>query len=214
MSEQFQPQLQQQLKVMLELQDSMNTKVHADWRNQHYAWYRAIWIECGELLDHYGWKWWKKQTPDIAQVQLELIDIWHFGLSILLQSGATADTLAAQVEQELLIATDETDFRLDLERFAADVLTRKDFSVAEFGRLMAGIDMDFEQLFKGYVGKNVLNFFRQDHGYQDGTYLKVWQGKEDNEHLVEAARQLDATSTNFQAELYAALRERYLAATA
>lgn len=210
MSQQIQPQL----KVMLELQDSMNTKVNADWRNQNYAWYRAIWIECGELLDHYGWKWWKKQTPDVAQVQLELIDIWHFGLSILLQSGASLEAIAAQVEQELIIATDEADFRLDLERFAADVLSRRDFSVAEFGRLMAGISMDFDQLFKGYVGKNVLNFFRQDHGYQDGTYVKVWQGKEDNEHLVEASAQLDAASANFQAELYAALRERYLTATA
>lgn len=207
-------QIQQQLKIMLELQDSMNTKVNAAWRNQNYAWYRAIWIECGELLDHYGWKWWKKQTPDVEQVQLELIDIWHFGLSILLQSGAVPEAIAAQVERELEIATDEVDFRLDLERFAADVLTRRDFSVAEFGRLMAGIGMDFGQLFKGYVGKNVLNFFRQDHGYQDGTYLKVWQGKEDNEHLVEVSQQLDASSADFQAELYAALRQRYLAATA
>lgn len=210
MSQQIQPQL----KVMLELQDSMNTKVNADWRNQNYAWYRAIWIECGELLDHYGWKWWKKQTPDVEQVQLELIDIWHFGLSILLQSGAAPDAIAAQVERELIIATDQTDFRLDLERFAGDVLTRRDFSVAEFGRLMAGIGMDFDQLFKGYVGKNVLNFFRQDHGYQEGTYVKVWQGKEDNEHLVEAAQQLDAANANFKTELYAALQQRYQAATA
>lgn len=214
MSHQLQPQIQQQLKIMLELQDSMNTKVNAHWRSQHYAWYRAIWIECGELLDHYGWKWWKKQTPDVEQVQLELIDIWHFGLSILLQSGASPEAIIAQVEQQLIIDTDEADFRLDLERFAGGVLTRKDFSVAEFGRLMAGIDMSFDQLYKGYVGKNVLNFFRQDHGYQDGSYLKVWGGKEDNEHLVEAAQQLDASSASFPTELYAALSARYQAATA
>ncbi|MAZ87718.1 MAG: dUTP diphosphatase [Cellvibrionaceae bacterium] len=201
--------MQEQLKVMLELQDSMNTKVNEDWRNQGFEWYRAIWIECGELLDHYGWKWWKKQQPDIEQVELELIDIWHFGLSILLQSGQSPQDIAQDIESQLTIATDEADFKLDLERFAADVLVSKGFSVAEFGRLMAGIGMDFDRLYVGYVGKNVLNFFRQDHGYKDGSYIKVWSGKEDNEHLVEASRELDTTAMSFKDDLYSALASRY-----
>ena len=201
--------MQQQLKVMLELQDSMNTKVNDNWRTQGFEWYRAIWIECGELLDHYGWKWWKKQTPDIEQVKLELIDIWHFGLSIQLQSGVAIEELASQIETQLVIDTDEEDFKLDLERFAADVLSRKSFSVAEFGRLMAGISMDFDQLYVGYVGKNVLNFFRQDHGYKEGTYIKVWSGKEDNEHLVEATAGLDTSAPSFKDDLYQALSQRY-----
>ncbi|MYM62187.1 dUTP diphosphatase [Pseudomaricurvus sp. HS19] len=201
--------MQQQIKTMLELQDSMNTRVNNDWRAQGFEWYRAIWIECGELLDHYGWKWWKKQQPDLEQVALELIDIWHFGLSILLQGGESSDAIAEQVASELSIATDEADFRLDLEAFAADVLSRRSFSVAAFGRLMAGIDMSFEQLFGGYVGKNVLNFFRQDHGYQDGSYQKLWGGREDNEHLVELTQSLDTSSPAFKDELYQALAERY-----
>ncbi|TDJ65831.1 MAG: hypothetical protein E2O35_06725, partial [Proteobacteria bacterium] len=46
--------------VMLEMQDGMNSRVDGDWFNQERAWYRAIWIECAELMDHYGgWKWWK-----------------------------------------------------------------------------------------------------------------------------------------------------------
>jgi len=201
--------MQEQLKVMLELQDSMNTKVNEDWRNQGFEWYRAIWIECGELLDHYGWKWWKKQQPDIEQVELELIDIWHFGLSILLQSGQNPGDIAHDIEAQLAIETDQVDFKLDLERFAADVLTRRSFSVAEFGRLMAGIGMDFDGLYVGYVGKNVLNFFRQDHGYKEGSYIKVWSGKEDNEHLVEASRELDTTAMSFKDDLYRALESRY-----
>ncbi len=201
--------MQQQIKTMLELQDSMNTRVNNDWRAQGFEWYRAIWIECGELLDHYGWKWWKKQQPDLEQVALELIDIWHFGLSILLQDSDNTDTIAQQVAAELSLVTDEPDFRLDLEAFAADVLSRRSFSVPAFGRLMAGIDMSFEQLFGGYVGKNVLNFFRQDHGYQDGSYQKLWGGREDNEHLVELTQSLDTSSPAFKDELYQALAERY-----
>ena len=100
----------QQIKIMLDLQNSMNTKVNANWQAQGYEWYRAIWVECAELLDHYGWKWWKKQSPDTEQVALELIDIWHFGLSILLQSGTKPELIIAQIQNQLVIATDEQDF--------------------------------------------------------------------------------------------------------
>lgn len=44
------------LITMLTLQDRMNTKVHPQWIAQNYEWYRAIWIECGELIEHYGYK--------------------------------------------------------------------------------------------------------------------------------------------------------------
>lgn len=200
----------QQINIMLELQNSMNTKVNAQWQQQGYEWYRAIWVECAELLDHYGWKWWKKQAPDTAQVALELIDIWHFGLSILLQSGAKPELIVAQIQNQLVIATDEQDFRLDLEKFVAATLTDRQFHIGLFGRLMAGIDMSFEQLYRGYVGKNVLNFFRQDHGYKDGSYRKHWHdGREDNEHLVEALLSLDASTPAFKDNLYQALQARY-----
>ena len=65
--------MKQQIATMLELQDSMNSKVREDWREQNFEWYRAIWIECAELLDHHGWKWWKKQQPDVNQIALELV---------------------------------------------------------------------------------------------------------------------------------------------
>ena len=79
--------MKNQIKEMLNLQDKINKKVHADWKTQNFEWYRAIWVECAELLDHYGWKWWKKQIPNTGQIQLELVDIWHFGLSILLMEN-------------------------------------------------------------------------------------------------------------------------------
>ena len=38
---------------------------------------------------------------------------------------------------------------------------------------------------KLYIGKNCLNQFRQDNGYKEGHYIKVWNGKEDNVVMVE-----------------------------
>ena len=204
--------MQAQLRTMLEMQDLMNTRVHSDWRQQHFAWYRAIWVECAELLDHYGWKWWKQQAADMDQVSLELIDIWHFGLSALLQNGAPLQALAEQIGEQLVVATDEEDFRLDLERFAAHTLSSRSFDVAGFGRLLAGVELGFEELYRGYVGKNVLNFFRQDHGYLEGNYSKQWAGREDNEHLVEIVQALDSDSSTFKDDLYRALAQRYRSA--
>ena len=195
---------------MLDLQYAMNTKVNANWQQQGFEFYRAIWVECAELLDHYGWKWWKKQSPDTEQVALELIDIWHFGLSILLQSGTRPELIIAQIQDQLRVETNEKDFRLDLEKFVAATLSDRQFHIALFGRLMAGINMSFDQLYRGYVGKNVLNFFRQDNGYKDGSYRKHWHdGREDNEHLVEAVLSLDTTKIEFKDELYIELERRY-----
>jgi len=44
--------MKQQLLTMLIMQDAMNTRVHRDWRDKNLEWYRAIWIECAELMDH------------------------------------------------------------------------------------------------------------------------------------------------------------------
>lgn len=201
--------MKQQIKIMLDLQDSMNRKVHPAWRTQNFQWYRAIWVECAELLDHYGWKWWKKQQPDIDQIALELVDIWHFGLSLLLLKNQSPEQIAELVIEHLSNPQSGGDFPQDLEAFTTQTLTSRDFDVAGFAILMAGINMNFDQLYTGYVGKNVLNFFRQDNGYQDGTYQKQWGGKEDNEHLVEIVAKLDTSADSFKDDLYSEMQSTY-----
>lgn len=198
-----------QLCAMLALQDKMNTKVHPQWREQQFPWYRAIWTECAELMDHYGWKWWKKQTPDIPQIQLELVDIWHFGMSIYLQSGTDHATLARQLEQQWNAPVASTDFRALIEALVADVLATHTLSIPLFCEAMRLVDLSFDDLYRQYIGKNVLNFFRQDNGYQHGTYIKVWHGKEDNIHLAEILASEDPQADDFQARVHAALEARY-----
>ncbi len=204
--------MQQKIQIMLDLQDSMNSKVNPDWRTKNFEWYRAIWIECAEMLDHYGWKWWKKQDPDIDQVILELIDIWHFGLSILLLEGKDASAIKDEVELSLSrkTKTSAKEFPVELEAFVLNTLESKSFNVDAFIKVMNTITLSFDQLYAGYVGKNVLNFFRQDNGYKDGSYRKVWAGREDNEHLVELLSELDVAQADFKDRLYSGLEARYL----
>ena len=202
--------MRQALSNMLEMQHSMNTRVHEDWINQGFEWYRAIWIECGELVEHYGYKWWKKQHPDIDQVRLEVIDIWHFGLSALFKDGVSIEALASAIESELESHQPSgAGVREATEALAQHSLETKGFSPSRFWDLMLASGLDFDTLYTAYVGKNVLNFFRQDNGYKEGTYLKNWAGREDNEHLVELIDGLDTSSESFADEVYRALAKRY-----
>ena len=205
--------MKQAFITMLEMQDRMNQKVHPDWIAQQFDWYRAIWIECGELVEHYGYKWWKKQTPDMDQVKLEAIDIWHFGMSALFADGKTLEDIAELMESQLIgyQAVDQ-DVREATELLAQHSLATKGFSVRLFWDLLSATGMTFDDLYQQYVGKNVLNFFRQDNGYKDGSYIKQWQGREDNEHLVEILAELDSQQPTYSDEVYQSLQQRYLAA--
>lgn len=191
------------------MQDDMNTKVHPQWREQGFEWHRAIWVELAEMLDHYGWKWWKHQEPDLEQVHLELIDIFHFGLSARLVSGQAVEAIATDIEQELQQVETQASFAETIEVMVANTLATKNFDVKTFAGLMAQTELNFDELFRHYVGKNVLNFFRQDHGYKTGEYVKVWNGKEDNEVLMDVLKATDASSADFKDLVYQGLKQAY-----
>lgn len=200
---------QTQIKQMLSMQDAMNSRVSDTWRDNGYEWYRAIWVECAEMLDHHGWKWWKHQEIDVPQVQLELVDIFHFGLSLRLMTGASVDDIAQTLAAELAENSNESDFKIALESLASAAVTNKAFDATAFTDCMRLMNMDLDELFRQYVGKNTLNFFRQDHGYKEGTYIKVWNGKEDNEVLADAVSTLDSSAEDFQQQVYQALKANY-----
>jgi hypothetical protein len=78
-----------------------------------------------------------------------------------------------------------------------------------FLALLEAAGTGFDDLYRIYVGKNVLNRFRQDHGYKEGTYIKNWHGREDNEHLAELTAAIHSEGDAFESELYQALARRY-----
>ena len=100
---------------MLELQDAMNSRVNSNWRQANNEWYRAIWTECAEMLDHYGWKWWKHQQPDLEQVRLELVDILHFAMSDYLLQDDDNDNVAVRILEEMASPGTIEDIRQAIE---------------------------------------------------------------------------------------------------
>lgn len=197
------------LETMARLQDEHNARVAPDWRTRGFPYYRAVWVECAELLDHHGWKWWKQQQPDLGQVRLEVVDIWHFGLSMLLLAGGLDDGVVDAFRERVGKPRSLEHFREDVEALAVHALAERRFSLPAFIDLMNALEMGLDALTREYIGKNVLNNFRQAHGYQDGSYRKLWAGREDNAHLLEVVADLDAGAPDFAERLWHGLVDRY-----
>ena len=209
---------------MLEMQDGMNKKVNPDWVAANNNWHRAIQVEAVEAIEHHGWKWWKKQNCDMAQLRMELVDIWHFILSTVIQNTRGSIRFSTiEMISELNLSQKSVQFdnqyyilakmslleKLDL---LVGLSAAKRTSLALFNSLLSDCGMSWVELFKQYTGKNVLNIFRQDYGYKAGTYIKIWNGREDNEHLVELLDIIDLSADNVHDELYQTLKSRYMLA--
>ena len=215
--------LREQASTMLSLQMSMNAKVDPDWIAARYPYLRAVAIEGAEAIEHHGWKWWKKQEKDLPQLQMELIDIWHFVLSeILLRNSGNVGVSLAALTMLLDSAKTQTIIDFDGQQYSIrelDLLAKLELLIALsvvrrielglFQSIMSDCKISWIDLYRQYVGKNVLNMFRQDHGYKDGTYQKIWNGREDNEYLVEIIDSLDPNQAKFKDQVYIALKSSY-----
>lgn len=221
------------MKTMLENQNTLNSKLSEMWREQDYPFLDAIMVEATELFDHTEWKWWK-EAKDINQnqVKLEIIDIWHFVMSIALSFDVEVDALSEQVSElmntSITTASDSyvswdysviREFTKSLIAFSADPSNSPMYNqrvpfwaplVYLTGALAGLVGMTYQELYCLYIGKSVLNEFRWEIGYGKG-YQKIWFGKEDNEHLVEIIQStpLPVQGDDFKASLKRLLSDKY-----
>ncbi|GIU00489.1 dUTPase [Sulfurovum sp. TSL6] len=188
-------------------------------------WKRATYLECAELIESYPWKHWKNidAEPDYANIRIEAVDIWHFIMSqgledYKMKNLGCIDTLSRSISklpnfQNFLadIIPTTKDHYAQIE--VVENLMRTIFCEDSTEKLMeAFIDvavqsgLNLDALYKLYVGKNILNQFRQDHGYKEGTYIKIWNSEEDN---VVMQRVLEENEDVTPDGLYKALEEAY-----
>lgn len=213
----------EQASAMLSLQAEMNHRIDPHWVAAAYPYLRAVIVEGAEAIEHHGWKWWKKQERDTAQLQMELVDIWHFLLSeILLRHDGdrerALDALIRLLDSKAgdeAIGFDGRTWRLDrlnlLEKFELliGLSANRRIELALFGSILGDCGMNWLDLYRQYVGKNVLNMFRQDHGYKEGRYLKHWSGREDNEFLAEILTDADPDHPDYRKTIYFELEKHY-----
>lgn len=193
--------------LMLQLQAQLNESTNGEkWtagvtkNGKTINWKRCVYMECAEMIDSFSWKHWKSinQEPDWNNLKIEVVDVWHFIMSLAIEnysknlkggiedlalniSGLPSfstidrensryglqDDVIKKVENIIRLALDEDELKLES-------------MLSEFFDLAVMSGLDLETLYRLYVGKNILNQFRQDNGYKAGTYIKVWNGEEDN----------------------------------
>ena len=209
------------LTNMLELQTRLNNLTFPDWLAANFAWTRAIRVECAKITEHLGWKWWKKQERNVPAAAMELVDIWHFVLSAALSNtNGSVPQAADEILRSMNFPRMEPVMVLG-KVFTLNGLSQDPHGLIDMMSVFAGtgysfpplvdlllphVDLDWDKLYSLYVAKNVLNIFRQMHGYKEGTYVKVWDGVEDNDWLQKALRASpDATPT----ELLKTLEDLY-----
>jgi len=193
--------------LMLQLQNQLNDATNGEeWtkgstkNGKSINWRRCIYMECAEMVDSFSWKHWKAidKDPDWANHQIEVIDVWHFIMSLAIENysqmlkGGVED-LAINISelesfskidvsseffapQDVVISKVESLIRLSISTDELELETL----LSDFFDLVIMSGLDLERLYRLYVGKNILNQFRQDNGYKDGSYIKVWNGEEDN----------------------------------
>jgi len=171
------------LKQIVGMQDKLNIlSAGKDWKNkEELKWELAIRMEATEFIDSFNWKWWKKSEPDYDNAKVELVDIFHFVLSLDIKTHTTPRLMKIDIDNKL---NNKKPSQKEIIEKAEEffVYSRKDAD-AMYGivfELWNMLGMNIEDMFKSYLTKNVLNVFRQEHGYADGTYMKSWSGEEDN----------------------------------
>lgn len=221
--------------LMLQLQATLNEATNGEkWtegitkNGKVINWKRCIYMECAEMIDSFSWKHWKNidKEADWGNLQIEVVDVWHFIMSLAIENYSR--TLRGQIEDLALNITELESFsKIDMqnelfamqddviqkiEAIMLDTLSKESLNleklIADFFDLVLMSGLDLDSLYKLYVGKNILNQFRQDHGYKDGTYIKIWAGEEDN---VIMKKVLDENSSIKPNELYKELTKLYLA---
>ncbi len=193
--------------LMLQLQNQLNDATNGEeWtkgitKNERLIdWKRCIYMECAEMIDSFSWKHWKSlnEDADWENHQIEVIDVWHFIMSLAIENYSQnlkggIEELAINIaglnsfckvdvdndkyaSQEEVIAKVESIMRLSLAEGSLEL----EKLIEEFFDLVIMSGLDLQSLYRLYMGKNILNQFRQDNGYKDGTYIKIWDGEEDN----------------------------------
>ncbi len=146
---------------------------------KYMPWLAAV-AEVIEMCEHLSLiSTWKKQPDaDMKQAFMELVDVFAFAMSMGIKEND--------------VCTD-FDYKIDFNVEELIKYAMQGFHSKLFGNVLYALEMLADGLFNKsdedicyyYMGKQTLTKFRQANGYKDGTYTKMWGGREDNEYLTD-----------------------------
>jgi len=169
----------------IEIQKKFNDSVAPGWlENNKYDYWMAVLDETVEVLGSRHWKWWKNGDKlgvvDWDNIKVELIDLFHFILSLCLKQQNESIIFSQLANMEINKLSDEeikadTFFEEFWEQFLMAVhmklLPVVAVRIVEFWYKAGG---DLNDLFMEYRIKAALNNIRQEFGYNKENYNKQW----------------------------------------
>jgi len=149
----------------------------------------AIFTEIAEFLESSpeDWKWWKNTPNDRQNQYIEVIDVVHFGASLMIKYRSI-DDLVDEFEGidkgDILRRIDDGDLYEIMYEFFQCPGTYNYLLLITAMCLFTKDALDIEEVWKGYFAKNQLNQKRIAGGYKEGNYEKINEaGEEDNREI-------------------------------
>ena len=197
----------QKIKTMFQMQKMLNNQTNGlGWEKgvakngKVINWKRAAILELAENIESLSWKHWKdiNASGDYENVKIETVDTWHFIMSEILSQGgipfseSSLDNLLTRLEEapsfHEAVLTDgykHTDTEKEIQRnedlIKGLVTNASAIELLDlFIKIVPQAEMNINDLYTLYIGKNTLNTHRQENGYKTGEYIKIWGEVEDN----------------------------------
>lgn len=172
-----------------------NTAYSAEWlekgKTKEFHYSVAASQEIAEFINSYWLPWWSKAEQDLTNCKIEIVDALHFLLSeAIIIFDNDLESAADWIEQSLMYALTRmkmgsTPHTLEMARLLqASINADGEEVFLDLFVLSYSMNFTFEQLYALYMGKSVLNKFRQDHGYKQGLYKKKWDGVNEDNHFL------------------------------
>ncbi len=172
-----------------DLQNELNTNTFnktkgvnskGTWITSDFNYGLAALEELGEATKELGYHWWKKSEFNKQKFYSELVDVFHFALSIAIQDrhyASAKDEYDSEYIKNYFLKDrnfrDEfNSIKLPIDK-SIELLCQNLFNYGVLHYLFsvclsAGLSID--NLCIMYIGKNALNQFRLNNGYSEGNY--------------------------------------------
>ena len=177
------------IKYLFDKQDALNTSINSNWKNEGLNFNLYSQVESIEGIQSFNFKHWKKDKNDFKNAEMEMIDVIFFTISECIKSNIDYSKFTYLfkygIDNNANSKTPEQCIKLfqDINYYSCN---NNLFNVIIcLGYLADTLGYTIEDIYIKYVGKEVLNIFRQDHGYKTGEYIKQWKSSLDPNGLIE-----------------------------
>jgi len=202
----------EKIHTMMHIQNRLNTNSYdSAWiergRTEEFDYAMAAGDEAHEFARSLPFQWWRNDKPDFQNQVTELVDAWHFVMSQLIidMNGNVGLAIleAFRMYEDAQITRSEPTIQKQTKLFVAALYshnTRFQIEcsyVKAFFLLCAKASVSIHLLSARYLGKSVLNRFRVENGYKEGTYHKIWTlGSEKGEDNYFLSQWIDGRLAN------------------